>query len=86
LFDRLVNLHKLDNLIWVWSTPPSPPGAGGTGPGQLADFYPGSEYVDVLGEDIYGEFKTSFYEDCWRWPPGSPLRWARPARSPAWPC
>ena len=71
LFDRLVNLHKLDNLIWVWS--PSPPGAGGTGPGQLADFYPGSEYVDVLGEDIYGEFKTSFYEDLLALAAGKPI-------------
>ncbi len=71
LFDRLVNLHKLDNLIWVWS--PSPPGAGGTGPGQLADFYPGTEYVDVLGEDIYGEFKTSFYDDLLALTGGKPI-------------
>lgn len=71
LFDRLVNYHKLDNLIWVWS--PSPPGAGGIGPGQLADFYPGPEFVDVLGEDIYGELKTSFYDGLLALAAGKPI-------------
>ena len=40
LYDRLTNEHGLDNLIWVWN-------------GQAADWYPGDEYVDIIGEDIY---------------------------------
>ena len=40
LYDRLVNVHGLHNLIWVWN-------------GQAADWYPGDEYVDIIGEDIY---------------------------------
>ena len=38
--DRLINHHKLDNLIWVWSTPES-------------DWYPGNEKVDIIGYDNY---------------------------------
>lgn len=40
LYDRLTNEHGLDNLIWVWN-------------GQDKDWYPGDEYVDIIGEDLY---------------------------------
>jgi mannan endo-1,4-beta-mannosidase len=40
LFDRLVNYDGLHNLIWTWN-------------GQSADWYPGDEYVDIVGEDVY---------------------------------
>lgn len=40
LFDRLTNEYGLNNLIWVWN-------------GQNKDWYPGDEYVDIIGEDIY---------------------------------
>ena len=40
MYDRLVNHHGLTNLIWVWN-------------GQKKDWYPGDEYVDMIGEDIY---------------------------------
>jgi mannan endo-1,4-beta-mannosidase len=40
MFDRLTNHHDLTNLIWVWN-------------GQHKDWYPGDEYVDIIGEDIY---------------------------------
>ncbi|WP_224723035.1 glycosyl hydrolase [Paenibacillus vietnamensis] len=40
MYDRMTNLHKLNHLIWVWN-------------GQHADWYPGDEYVDIIGEDIY---------------------------------
>ncbi len=40
LYDRLTNIHGLNNLIWVWN-------------GQDAAWYPGDEYVDIIGEDIY---------------------------------
>ncbi len=40
LFDRLVNYHKLNNLIWVWN-------------GQNPDWYPGDEYADVISYDSY---------------------------------
>jgi mannan endo-1,4-beta-mannosidase len=40
LYERLTNEYKLNNLIWVWN-------------GQDKDWYPGDEYVDIIGEDIY---------------------------------
>lgn len=40
LYDRLTNYHGLNNLIWLWN-------------GQSAEWYPGDEYVDIIGEDIY---------------------------------
>lgn len=40
LYDKLTNEYGLNNLIWVWN-------------GQSADWYPGDEYVDIVGEDIY---------------------------------
>jgi mannan endo-1,4-beta-mannosidase len=50
LFDRLVNFHKLNNLIWVY-------GAAEAAPGVDRDpydtYYPGDDVVDVLGTDIY---------------------------------
>jgi len=40
LFDRLSNHHDIHNLIWVWN-------------GQGRDWYPGDEYVDIVGTDLY---------------------------------
>lgn len=40
MYDRMTRLHGLNNLIWVWN-------------GQHGDWYPGDEYVDIIGEDIY---------------------------------
>ena len=49
LFDRLVNFHKLNNLIWVY-------GANEVTPPNVDPYdtcYPGDDVVDVLGTDIY---------------------------------
>lgn len=40
MYERLTNVHGLNNLIWIWN-------------GQHADWYPGDEYADIIGEDIY---------------------------------
>jgi mannan endo-1,4-beta-mannosidase len=40
MFTRLGEYHGLNNLIWVWS-------------GQDAEYYPGDEFVDIIGECIY---------------------------------
>jgi Glycosyl hydrolase family 26/Carbohydrate binding module (family 35)/Secretion system C-terminal sorting domain len=52
MFDRLVNYHGLKNLIWVWTTDAA---------ADNLDWYPGDEYVDILGADIYaadGDFSS----------------------------
>lgn len=48
LYDKLVNEHGLDNLIWVW-TLDATPGAEE----HYAEWYPGNDYVDIIGVDIY---------------------------------
>jgi mannan endo-1,4-beta-mannosidase len=48
MFNRYVNYHKLDNLIWVWSTPEP-------------DWYPGKAKVDIIGFDSY---PGPFVKDC----------------------
>jgi mannan endo-1,4-beta-mannosidase len=40
MYDRLTQYHKLNNLIWVWSTPEK-------------DWYPGNSAVDLIGYDSY---------------------------------
>jgi len=46
MFDRLVQYHGLNNLIWVWTTDTSE---------DNMDWYPGDEYVDILSADIYAD-------------------------------
>ncbi|HMB94618.1 MAG TPA: glycosyl hydrolase, partial [Tepidisphaeraceae bacterium] len=58
LFDRLVNFHKINNLIWVWN--PDQP----TSPDkQFVDFFPGHDVVDVLALDDYAVLQQSYYDD-----------------------
>ena len=60
LYDQLVNVYGLDNLIWVWTVDVTK-GAED----QYIDWYPGDEYVDILGVDIYEtntEAKTRQYQ------------------------
>ncbi len=40
MYDYFVNVKKLNNLIWVWSSP-------------TKESYPGDEYVDIVSWDIY---------------------------------
>jgi mannan endo-1,4-beta-mannosidase len=61
LYDRFVNHHKLNNLIWVWNA--NAPRGEPSVAAAYADFFPGLEYADVLAADVYGEFSQSHYED-----------------------
>ncbi|MBS7398656.1 MAG: beta-mannanase, partial [Ruminiclostridium sp.] len=40
LYEQLTDVYKCNNLIWVYN-------------GQSADWYPGDEYFDIVGEYIY---------------------------------
>ncbi|HTY11444.1 MAG TPA: glycosyl hydrolase [Bacteroidota bacterium] len=63
MYDRFVNYHKLNNLIWVWNT---------NAPRQLIndeayvyeDYFPGMEYVDVFATDVYHhDYRQSHHDD-----------------------
>jgi hypothetical protein len=58
MFDRLVNHHKLTNLIWVWNC--DRPVRSDR---QFVDYFPGQQYVDVLALDCYDTFQQSYYDD-----------------------
>lgn len=44
MFSRLTEHHGLNNLIWVWTSDAAD---------NALDWYPGDEYVDIIGMDIY---------------------------------
>ena len=46
MFDKFTNEHRLNNLIWVWTSEAN---------SSAISWYPGDEYVDIIGLDIYDE-------------------------------
>lgn len=40
LYDRLTNVHGLNNLIWIWNSIDE-------------DWYPGADTVDIVSADVY---------------------------------
>lgn len=40
LYDRLTNLHGIDNLIWIWNS-------------EAPEWYPGDDVVDIVSVDSY---------------------------------
>lgn len=68
-FERMVNFHRLDNLIWVWNA--NAPNGKNAGP--YYDYYPGAQYADVLATDIYGEYSQSHHDDVVELAGGKPV-------------
>ncbi len=52
LFDRMANVNGVKNLIWVWNIERNPK-IGYDYAALDPSWYPGDEYVDVIGVDIY---------------------------------
>ncbi len=52
MFDYYTNIHRINNLLWVWNCP-------------LKEGYPGDAYVDVISTDIYlsAYSATDYHED-----------------------
>jgi mannan endo-1,4-beta-mannosidase len=68
LYDRFVNVHHLDNLVWAWNV--NAPNNTGM---AVADYYPGADVSDMLTLDVYGEFKQQYYTDMQALAAGKPL-------------
>ncbi len=79
IFDRFVNYHHLKNLLWLWSMDRvSKPGM------EHEKFFPGLNYVDVLGLDVYGnDFAQSYYDSLIKLSQGKPLALAEVGNVPA---
>jgi mannan endo-1,4-beta-mannosidase len=73
MYDRYTNYHKLNNLIWVW---------GANGPRDIPkdeafaykDFYPGHQFVDILGTDVYNaDYEQRDYNELLSLAQGRPI-------------
>ena len=73
MYDRFVNVHHLDNLLWVWDA---------NGPRDIpkdeaydyAPFYPGARFVDVLATDVYNfDYEQKDYDQLLRLARGKPI-------------
>lgn len=49
MFDRFVKVHGLNNLVWIWTYE------------DHVEWYPGDEYVDIIGSDIYKQTSIDFF-------------------------
>lgn len=45
MYEHFVNVHQLNNLLWVWNCP-------------LKEGYPGDDVVDIISRDLYPEKGT----------------------------
>jgi mannan endo-1,4-beta-mannosidase len=57
IYDRFVNIHHLDNLLWVWNVN----APNGINAGAIESYDPGAQFADLVTMDIYGEFKQGYY-------------------------
>ena len=55
LYYRMVNVHHLNNLIWVWNQ-------NGPAPfGEFHQFFPGQNFADVVSYDNYRSLDDKYY-------------------------
>jgi mannan endo-1,4-beta-mannosidase len=78
IYDRFVNVHHLDNLVWVWNV-----NAPGGNAGSIAEYYPGAQFADVVTMDIYGEFKQDYYDSMISLAAGKPIALAEVGAVPS---
>lgn len=78
LYDRFVNVHHLNNLVWVWNVNAPNPGWP-----PIAAYYPGADVVDVVSMDIYGEFKPEYYNSMLDLAAGKPIALAEVGALPS---
>lgn len=70
IFDRLVNHHKLNNLVWVWSVDRT----SGQADRAYKKYYPGNEYLDVVALDVYGsDYNQTYYDELKELANGKPM-------------
>jgi mannan endo-1,4-beta-mannosidase len=62
MYDRYVNHHQLDNLLWVWNAN-APRKVEPDNDMSYHLFFPGLEYVDVLASDLYHNDYSQHYHD-----------------------
>lgn len=67
IYARMVYVHHLNNLIWVWNqNGPAPSG-------EFFGFFPGQRYVDVVSYDDYRELSDRYYYELLDLAEGKPI-------------
>ena len=67
VYNRMVNVHHLDNLVWVWNQNGPAPG------GQFYDFFPGPQYCDIVSYDNYRTLDDRYYQEILTIANGKPI-------------
>jgi mannan endo-1,4-beta-mannosidase len=67
VYNRMVNVHHLNNLVWVWNQNGPAPG------GQFYDYYPGAQYCDIVSYDNYSELDDRYYQEILTIANGKPI-------------
>ena len=67
VYTRMVIVHHLNNLLWVWNqNGPAPTG-------QFIDFFPGQQYVDIVSYDNYSYLADRYYYELLDLAQGKPI-------------
>jgi mannan endo-1,4-beta-mannosidase len=67
VYNRMVNVHHLNNLVWVWNQNGPAPG------GEFYSFYPGPQYADVVSYDNYSTLDDRYYQEILTIANGKPI-------------
>ena len=67
VYNRMVNVHHLNNLVWVWNQNGPAPG------GEFYQFFPGSNYCDVVSYDNYRTLDDRYYYEIQTIANGKPI-------------
>jgi len=67
VYYRMVNVHHLDNLLWVWNQ-------NGPAPvGEFFTFFPGQKYADVVSYDNYRPLSDRYFYEIMDLAEGKPV-------------
>jgi len=77
VYARMVYVHHLDNLIWVWNqNGPAPSG-------EFFSYFPGQRWVDVVSYDNYRDLSDRYYHEILDLADGKPVALAEVGRVPS---
>jgi mannan endo-1,4-beta-mannosidase len=77
VYARMVYVHHLDNLIWVWNQ------NGPARAGEFFQYFPGQRYVDVLSYDNYRNLDDRYYHELLGLADGKPIALGEVGRPPS---
>jgi hypothetical protein len=79
IYDRMVKVHKLNNLVWLWNVDrPTKPGR------EFSKYYPGNKYLDIVSIDIYGnDFNQAYYDSLMVLSKGKPMAFGEVGNPPS---